>query len=712
MLIEPNKPVIRDKMFEKLGSLIVSYKKFIFTLFIILILAAGAIGSSVFGKLDSGGYSDPNSDSAKVFEYLTDDFKVKDPMVVLVLESKDGVISPTASASATKLEGQIKLEPGVDSTLSFWSSAGAPSLKSTDSKSGFLFIYSKSIEWDDVQDLGKRIQEKYQGNYEDLRIYASGTGVFAHAINTKIADDLKLSEAISIPLTFILLVFVFGSLVASAMPLLVGVSAILGSLLIMYLLTLFTGVSVFALNLITGLGLGLGIDYSLLMVNRFREGLHAGKTVDEAVRRTVSTAGKTVFYSGLTIVITLASLMLFPLMFLKSFGYAGVTVVIMAVLGSLVALPALLAILGKRINKAVVRKGAITPKEDGKWAQTARLVMKRPLGVVVLSLILLTVFAAPIKNIVFTQVDSRVLPASNPAAAASQIISERFPGQEGNPIEIVIPNGSQIQNKIDEFTAQVAKVDGVVRIGQSQLFRNDVRVTAIHAMGPRTPDAERLINEIRQLSAPAGTLIGGVAADYADTQNGIARTMPWALLWIVIGVLVLLFVFTGSIILPIKAVILNILSLAATLGAITWIFVDGHMKWLVGEFTVTNAVDTGSIILVAVVAFGLSMDYELFLLSRIKEEHDAGKSNVESVAIGLQRSARIITAAAGLLAIVFASFILSGVTSIKMLGFGVAFAIILDATLVRALLVPALMRLFGERNWWAPKAMQKFTISH
>jgi RND superfamily putative drug exporter len=699
-------------MFQKLGSLIVSYKKFIFTLFITLILAAGAIGSSVFGKLDSGGYSDPNSDSARVFEYLTDDFKVKDPAVVLVVESKDGVISPTASASATKLEGQIKLEPGVDSTLSFWSSAGAPSLKSTDSKSGFLFIYSKSIEWDDVQDLGKRIQEKYQGNYEDLRIYASGTGVFAHAINTKIADDLKLSEAISIPLTFILLVFVFGSLVASAMPLLVGVSAILGSLLIMYLLTLFTDVSVFALNLITGLGLGLGIDYSLLMVNRFREGLHAGKTVDEAVRRTVSTAGKTVFYSGLTIVITLASLMLFPLMFLKSFGYAGVTVVIMAVLGSLVALPALLAILGKRINKAVVRKGAITPKEDGKWAQTARFVMKRPLGVVVLSLILLTVFAAPIKNIVFTQVDSRVLPASNPAAAASQIISERFPGQEGNPIEIVIPNGSQIQNKIDEFTAQVAKVDGVVRIGQSQLFRNDVRVTAIHAMGPRTPDAERLINEIRQLSAPAGTLIGGVAADYADTQNGIARTMPWALLWIVIGVLVLLFVFTGSIILPIKAVILNILSLAATLGAITWIFVDGHMKWLVGEFTVTNAVDTGSIILVAVVAFGLSMDYELFLLSRIKEEHDAGKSNVESVAIGLQRSARIITAAAGLLAIVFASFILSGVTSIKMLGFGVAFAIILDATLVRALLVPALMRLFGERNWWAPKAMQKFTISH
>ena len=699
-------------MFEKLGSLIVTRKKFIFTLFIALILAAGAIGSSVFGKLDSGGYSDPKSDSAKVFEYLTDEFKVKDPAVVLVVETKNGIISPEASASATRLESQIKLEPGVESTLSFWSSGGAPSLKSSDGNSAFLFIYSKSIEWDEVQNLGKRMQEKYEGNYETLRVYASGTGVFAHAINTKIADDLKISEAISIPLTFIFLVFVFGSLVASAMPLLVGVSAILGSLLIMYLLTLFTGVSVFALNLITGLGLGLGIDYSLLIVNRFREELHAGKSVEDAVRKTVSTAGKTVFYSGLTIVITLASLMLFPLMFLKSFGYAGVTVVIMAVLGSLVALPALLAILGTRINKAVVRKGAIAPKEDGRWAQTARFVMHRPVAVVTLSLILLTVLAAPIKDIVFTQVDSRVLPASNPAAAASQIISERFPGQEGNPIEIVVPNGAQITNQIDQFTSEVAKVDGIVRIGQLQSYGNDVRVTAIHEMSPRTPDAERLINEIRDLQSPTGTLIGGVAADYADTQNGIARTMPWALLWIVIGVLLLLFVFTGSIILPIKAVILNILSLAATLGAITWIFVHGNLQWLVGEFTVTNAVDTGSIILVAVVAFGLSMDYELFLLSRIKEEHDAGKSNIESVAIGLQRSARIITAAAGLLAIVFASFMLSGVTSIKMLGFGVAFAIILDATLVRALLVPALMRLFGERNWWAPKSMKKFTISH
>ena len=699
-------------MFNKLGSVIVAKSKLIFAIYLIAVILAGGIGSAVFGKLDSGGYSDPKSDSAKAFTYLTDVFKVKDPAVVLVVETKDGITNPSAIASATKLENQIKTESGVDSTLSYWSAGGAPSLKSTDGKSAFLFIYSEDVVWDNVQSLGKEIQAKYDGKFEDLTVYASGTGVFAHAINTKISEDLKLSESISIPLTFILLIFVFGGLVASAMPLLVGVSAILASFLVIYLLTFVTGVSIFALNLITGLGLGLGIDYALLIVNRFREELHAGRSVDESIKRTVNTAGKTVFYSGLTIVITLAALVLFPQMFLKSFGYAGVTVVILAVLGALVALPALLAILGNRIDKLVVRKSSITPKEDGRWAQTARFVMRRPIAVVMLSLIVLTVLAAPVKNMVFSQVDSQVLPASNPAANASRIISERFPGQEGNPIEIIVPNGATMGTQINQYTTEIAQVPGIVRIGDSQVSGNDVRVTAIHSMGPRTPAAEVLIKELRKIRAPEGTLIGGVAADYADTQIGIAKTMPWALLWIAIGVLILLFVFTGSIILPIKAIILNILSLGATLGVITWIFVDGHLKWLVGDFTVTGSVDTGSIILVAVVAFGLSMDYEVFLLSRIKEEHDAGRSNIESVATGLQRSARIITAAAGLLAIVFASFMLSGVTSIKMLGFGVAFAILLDASLVRALLVPALMRLFGERNWWAPKAMKRFTINH
>ncbi len=244
------------------------------------------------------------------------------------------------------------------------------------------------------------------------------------------------------------------------------------------------------------------------------------------------------------------------------------------------------------------------------------------------------------------------------------------------------------------------------------MIGNDVRIVAYQEMLPRTPESQKLIHDVRSVKAPEGTLVGGVAADYTDSQDGIADTLPWAFGWIALSVLVLVFIFTGSIILPIKAVLLNILSLGATMGVLTWVFIDGNLQWLVGSFTVTGSLDTSIVILIAVVVFGLSMDYELFLLSRIREEHLQGRSNVESVATGLQRSARIITAAAVLLAVVFAAFVTSGVTSIKTMGFGVALAVILDATLIRALLVPALMRLFGERNWWAPKSMQRFTLKH
>jgi RND superfamily putative drug exporter len=460
------------------------------------------------------------------------------------------------------------------------------------------------------------------------------------------------------------------------------------------------------------MGLGLGIDYALLIVNRFREELHRGKSVEDSIVSTLGSAGKTVFYSGMTVLVTLFSLTFFPLPFLKSFGYAGVSVVALAVVGAIFGLPPILALMGSKIDKGVIRRSAITPKEDGRWAQTARLVMKRPVGAVVLSLLILTVMAAPITNIKFSQGDSRMLPADNKAAVATALQADRFPGQTGNPIEIVIRNGSDKLEEITAYAAEVGKLSGIVAVQPPVTIGKDVRVVAYQSMLPRTPESQGLIHDIRDIKSPDGTLVGGVAADYTDSQDGISRTLPWALGWVILSVLVLIFIFTGSIILPIKAVLLNFLSLAATMGALTWVFIDGHLQWLVGSFTVTGALDTSIVILIAVVVFGLSMDYELFLLSRIREEHLAGKTNVESVAVGLQRSARIITAAAMLLAVVFAAFITSGVTSIKSMGFGVALAVILDATIVRGLLVPALMRLFGERNWWAPKSMQRFTLHH
>ncbi|MBI3429467.1 MAG: MMPL family transporter [Actinobacteria bacterium] len=703
-------------MFNTIAHLVVRRRKATLILFILVVLVAGGIGSLAFSKLDSGGYSDPNSQSAKAAKFLSSNFNVKDPSIVLVIDSGTlDVSDPSVAASATRLEKAVKAEPGVAQTLSFWSAGNAPTLKSSDGKAGFLFIYTTKTDSANQDEIGKIIQSKFDGKFESLTVYASGRDVIQYAVNTKISKDLALAEAISIPLTFILLAFVFGALAASTMPLVVGISAILGAFFLIFLFTLFTSVSIFALNLITGLGLGLGIDYALLIVNRFREELHSGKSVEESVISTVLTAGKTVFYSGLTVLVTLSSLIFFPLNYLKSFGYAGISVITLAVAGALIPLPAILAIIGGKVDKGVVRKSALVPKEDGGWAATARMVMRRPIPVVMISLVILAIFAAPIKDIAFGDVDARVLPKSDKAAIASQMIVDRFSGQEGSPIEIIIPGAAGAAQKTEEVAAYVmavSAVEGVVRVTPPQSNGVDLRFTAIPSMGSRTTQAQTLIHNIQTIAAPDGTLIGGPAADFTDSQDGIARTLPWALGWIALSVLILIFIFTGSIILPIKAVLLNALSLGATLGVLSWIFIDGHLKWLIGDFTITGSLDTGITILIAVVVFGLSMDYEIFLLSRIREEHFAGKSNMESVATGLQRSARIITAAAMLLAVVFGAFITSGVTLIKMMGFGVAFAVLLDATLIRALLVPALMRLFGELNWWAPKALKRFTLTH
>jgi putative drug exporter of the RND superfamily len=517
-------------MFEKLGYLIFKRRKGAVISFVVGILVAGAIGSMAFTRLDSGGYSDPNSDSYKVYEYLTEELKLSDPAVVIIVDSgSTDVTDPAVAQKGIALEKKIAQEEGVTRTLSYWTSGGEATLKSSDGKAAYILVYGEGEAFTpESQELGKVMQEKYDGPYEGLTLYAGGVGVVGHAITKKISDDLKIAELISIPLTFILLVLVFGALAASTMPLIVGVAAILGAFFVLYLFTLFTNVSIYALNLTTGLGLGLGIDYALLMVNRFREELHRGKSVEDSIAATMASAGKTVFYSGMTVLVTLFSLTFFPLPFLKSFGYAGVSVVALAVIGALLGLPPIMALLGNRIDKGVVRKAALTPKEDGRWAKTARLVMRRPVSAVVLSLVILGVMAAPIADIKFSQGDSRMLPANNPAAVAN------------------------------EYAAKVRQVSGIVAVLPPTTIGKDVRVVAYQEMLPRTPESQELIHNVRNVDSPEGTLVGGVAADYTDSQDGISRTLPWAFGWIILSVLVLIFIFTGSIILPIKAVILNV----------------------------------------------------------------------------------------------------------------------------------------------------------
>ena len=709
----PTEQVAGRSIFERFGAFVARRRKLLLSLSLLVAILAGGIGSQVFTRFDSGGYSNPNSDSAKVWDYLKNTFDSRDPSIVLAINSNSADINdPQVIESVKRLEAKIGQEPTAEKVISYWSSGFAPTLRSKDGKSGLLFVYLKSTDFTAIDKAGGYYQSTYDGKFENLNVYTAGGGIFAHSINSRIQEDLKVSEAVSIPLTFLLLLIVFGAMVASATPLIIGVVSIMGTFFVLYLLTLFTDVSIFALNLTTGLGLGLGVDYALLIVNRFREEIQNGRDKESAIAATMRTAGKTVFFSGLTVVLTLISLTFFPQNFLKSMGYSGASVVALAVVAALIPLPALLAIIGMRVNKGTIRKSALVSHDDGRWSQIARFVMKRPVPVVLVTLLFLGYLIAPLSAAKFSQVDSRVLPRDNRAYIASQFITKNFPGQESNPIEFIFPQGSTQSAEIALFASNLQGVDGIVRVGQPEARGEVVRLIAVHSMPPRTPEAEELIHRIRELKVPTGTLVGGVAADYADSQGGIVEQLPLVIGWIALTVLLLLFIFTGSILLPIKAVLLNFTSLAATIGLMTIIFIKGHLGFLVGDFTNTGTLDTSSVVLIAIVAFGLSMDYELFLLSRIKEEHDAGHSNIDSVAYGLQRSARIITAAAVILAVVFYAFVLSGVASIKLLGVGVAFAILLDATLIRAILVPALMRLFGEWNWWAPKSLKRFTISH
>jgi RND superfamily putative drug exporter len=709
---------------ERAGRLVVRYRWPVLIAYLVSLVLLGLLGSGVFGSLKSRGFDDPGSESARAASALTGTFGAREPSAVLAVRTPDSIDAPASAAAAAALMGDVVAVDGVQQVVSYWTSGQLPQLKGADGRTGQALVYA--ADGADQQQLAKDLIAQFGGERDGLTVYVYGWNVVGNALTQTITGDLAKAESIAVPITIILLLFVFGSVVAAGLPFMVAGASILGSFLVLFLLTRVTDVSIFALNLVTGLGLALGIDYALLIINRFREELKGGTPTDEAVVVTMRTAGKTVLVSGITVALTLASLLVFPQYFLKSFGYAGVSVSLFAVLGALTALPALLAILGPKVNLLKVRRGDLAPKDDGAWARIARFVMRRPWPVMLGATALLLVMAAPAINVAFGQVDDRALPPSNSAAVAGSVLREQFPGQESAPYDIVLVDPTGDATTVDEYAKDLSQIPDVVRVTtptsvivdgvivspnpspQTWTAGSDVRLAVVGDVPPFDAKGVAVVDAIRGTTAPASTvLVGGQAAAYADSNAGILGNMWIVALWIVVTTMIIIFLFTGSVILPIKAILLNILSLSAALGALVWVFQGGHLSWLVGDYTNTGTVDISTVALIAVVAFALSMDYELFLLSRIKEEHDAGRNTTEAVAFGLQRTGRIITAAALLIAIVFASFLSSGVTNIKQLGFGVTVAILIDATIVRALLVPAFMRIAGRANWWAPPFLQR-----
>ena len=708
---------------KRLAKYVISHSKTVLFGYVALIALSSIWGFQAFAGLKGGGYDDPNSESAKVSQILEAEFDVKSADLVGIIDFGSPADDTSNQLLTKRFMEELSGTDGVDKVESYYDLGQPASLKSNDGKAVYFFGY---LSEDQSQSkTAGRIADAYADGFEGATVYVAGFAAVTGELNHSIETDIITAESIAVPITIVLLLFVFGSLVAAGLPLLVGGLAIVGSFFAVWVATQVTETSIFSVNLITGLGLGLGIDYALLMVNRYREERKRGRDIREAVATTVETAGRTVLFSGLTVALVLLAMYFFPQYFLRSLALGGVAVVVLSVTGAIIALPAAMRLIGDGVNRLKVIRGDLAPKDHGMWSNVARFVMRRPVAILLVAVFALGGLTALGSGAKFGQVDDRILPADNRVVAANNEARTRFSGREASPLEIVVTGASDDQ--LLAYTHDLSQVADIVRVqsplgitedgkldpGYAPMFAGFVagehqRVQAVGDVEPRSPEGAALVDAVRAIEHDGFEVqVGGSAAIYNDSQKGIENNLPLAVLWIVGATLLLLFLFTGSVLLPIKAVLLNFLSLGATLGFLTWVFMEGHLQWLIGDFTVTGTIDSSTIVLIAVVAFGLSMDYELFLLSRIKEQHDAGHGTTDSVAVGLQRSGRIITAAALVLAVSFIGFVSSGVSIIKMMGLGIAFAILLDATIVRALLVPALMRLFGELNWWAPSWLKR-----
>ena len=525
-------------------------------------------------------------------------------------------------------------------------------------------------------------------------------------VGGQVGKDLGVAEGIAVPITLILLVIAFGSLVSALLPLAIAVIAIFATFAELSLLTHVTSVSIFAINLTTALGLGLGIDYALLMVSRFREELARGVEVGEAVARTTATAGRTIAFSALTVAAALSAMLVFPVYFLKSFAYAGVGVTIFAALSALLVLPAMLAVLGHKVNSGKVPGvSAERSPEAPFWGRLATTVMRRPAVAAVPVIAVLLLMATPLLHVTFGTPDERVLPKNTATHQVGDALRADF-ATKPSVIDVVLTPAPS-SGSLPRYTALLKALPGV-QSTKLATAGGVARISLSTGYDSASGAAQHLVREVRAVKTPPGTvaLVGGDTATLIDAKYAISSHLWLAGLIIVLTTLILLFLFTGSIIQPVRALIGNALTLGATLGTMVWIFQYGHLSSALG-FT-PAPINTSMPVLLFCIAFGLSMDYEVFLMSRIKELHDGGASTPEAVTHGLARTGRIVSTAAALLAVSFFAFGTSKVSFIQFFGLGSGLAILIDATLIRGVLVPASMRVFGEHSWYAPGPLRRF----
>ncbi|WBO62961.1 MMPL family transporter [Streptomyces camelliae] len=686
--------------------------------FLVLSLVAGP---SATGRLKTQGYDDPASDSSYAARTTAPYHGTAPNLVVVARARHGGVDDPAARDAGHTLTRRLAAQPHVSGVSSYWS-GGAAGLRGRDGRSALLLAHVDGTG-EQLGPRAERVRAALSGR-PGLTVRVGGSALADAELRDLAGADLRRAEGVVLPGTLVLLLLVFGSVPAAILPLLIGVLAIGGTLLALNLLGAVTDVSVFALNLTTALGLGLGIDYGLLIVSRFREELTAGHEPREAARRTACAAGHTVFFSAATVCAALAALLLFPPYFLRSFAYAGIAVVAVAAVAATTVLPALLALLGRRVNAWAVpwRRGARAGSASRFWERLARVVVRRPLLAALPVLGLLALLAAPLTQARFATPDDRALPPTTSSRQAGDLLRGDFdPGSAG---ALTVFLTSHTPRVALDYAPRLSALPGVAEaVGPSGVWRAGARVappgsaatrllpsgpgapalfSVVPSADPRSAAAQHLVRALRRTPTPADTRIhvGGPSAVLVDAKDTIARRLPVAAAVIAASTSVLLFRFSRSLVLPLKAIALNCLSLAAVLGAMVWLFQAGHLRTLLG--CTPGPLSTTMPVLLFCIVFGLSVDYEVFVLARIKEAHDAGQRTADAIVNGVARTGGIVTTAGALLAFTLLAFGTSRVALLKFFGIGAGLGVLLDATLVRGVLVPAFMRLAGGLNWWAP----------
>ncbi|GIE86896.1 MMPL family transporter [Actinoplanes regularis] len=691
-------------MFAGWGSRVARFRWPVLIVTLVAVLGAGVWGMGVFGQLTEGGYGDPASESARAADAVAEAVGGQGADVIAIYTPASG-----GTINDAALTGQIRERlaalpaTAVTATTSYWDKKN-PAYAAKDKSSAVAIITLAGTDDAAKLEAYGEIEDRFA--VDGATVQLAGGAPLAHTSNQRSTDDLASAELISMPIVLVLLLLIFGSLVAASLPVLVGGCAVLGSLGVLHAVALGHDVNSFAVNVASLLGLGMAIDYGLFMVGRFREEQAAGHDPAEAVRRTVGTAGRTVLFSATLLMTALAGLLLFPQGFLKSLAYGGLAAVFLAMLLSLTLLPAILAILGPRVDKLPIRLPfGGRAREGGGWRRLSGFVLRRPVVVAIPILAGLIVLALPIKDVGFGQNDERVLPAGDPSRVAVETLKTSYPQFSSDGVQVVV-RGPAAGAKA--FAAEIAKIPGVAAVTPAGAGANvTVLNAALTSTDSFSPAARQVVDDLRTSEPPAGTevLVGGVTARNVDSLDAIADRLPLMIGLLTGATLLLMFLAFGSVLLPIKAVLMSGLSLSATFGLLVWLFQQGHGA---GLLHVTPApLEAGIVVLMAAVVFGLSTDYEVFLLSRMVEARVKGATTAEAVTTGLTRTGRVISAAALLLIVVTGAFALSTVTTMRFVGVGMIIALVLDATVVRMLLVPAVLALLGDAAWWAPGPLRR-----